>query len=127
MYGYPMFGPIPPPPYAVPGTPYPSRFAYPPVDVKIFSQSIKSFRLLMKQGSLLLDRLGDTTLARKIMEAAQQGKKAQVEQLIKSIGLKVPVTTQYTPSGVIFTLHSNISPPHPVNCCTLTISMKWGY
>lgn len=103
------------------------RYPYPPVDTKIFEKSVKSIQLLMKQGSILLDRLGDVLFAANIMSAAQQGKQAQVDELIKSIGLKVPVSTHYTPSGVIFTLTTAASPNAPASCCTLTVSMKWGY
>lgn len=76
----------------------------------------------MEQGNILLHRLSNTSFAAKIMKAAQQGKQEEVNQLVKSLGLKVPVTTHYTPSGVIFTLSTTT----PFNCCTLTYSMKWG-
>lgn len=103
------------------------RLPYPKVDTKIFKNSVKSFRFLMEQGSYLLDRLEDSAFALKMMEAAQIGKKTEVDRLVKSIGLKVPVTVQYTPSGVIFTLYSHATPQVPSICCNLTISMKWGY
>src|SRR4051794_17348550 len=32
---------------------------YPQVDVNVFTKSIKTYRLLMNQGSILLERLGD--------------------------------------------------------------------
>ncbi|MGJ7911857.1 hypothetical protein [Neobacillus sp. LXY-1] len=99
---------------------------YPPVDTKIFESSIKSFRLLMEQGSLLLDRLSNVSFAHKIMTFAQQGKKAEVDQLIQSTGLKVPVTTKFTPSGVELMLTAKGSQTTFGNCCTLTINLKWG-
>ena len=99
---------------------------YPPVDTKIFSESIKSFRLLMEQGSILLDRLGNHPFSHKIMSAAQQGNQAEVNRLIHSLGLKVPVKTSYTPTGVNFELTTQTNPAAPVSCCTLTINMKWG-
>jgi hypothetical protein len=99
---------------------------YPPVDTKIFASSVKSFRLLMEQGSILLDRLGNLAFAHKMMTAAQQGKNAEVDRMIKSIGLKVPVTTKFTPTGVNFILSTDTSQNHSVNCCSLTIAMKWG-
>jgi hypothetical protein len=53
------------PPYPQPPA-YPGYYFYPPVtrqypqvDVNVFSKSIKTYRLLMDQGSILLDRLGD--------------------------------------------------------------------
>jgi hypothetical protein len=103
--------------------PFPRQ--YPPVDVNIFTKSVKSFRLLMDQGSILLDRLGDEDFDLKIMAAAQQGNKAEVNRLIKSIGLKVPVNTKYTPTSITFEL-TQPDPNTPVNCCTLAVNMKWG-
>lgn len=119
MYYLPFHYPIHPP---YPGYPR----TYPPVDVKKFESSVQSFRLLMVQGSRLLDRLGDTRFAAKIMTAAQQGKQAEVDQLIRSIGLNIPVITRYTPSGVIFELRTPANQQNPISCCTLSIAMKWG-
>ena len=104
-----------------------SRYPYPPVDTKIFEQSVQTIQFLMKQGSIFLNRLSDTAFAAKIMTAAQEGNKAKVDQLIQSIGLKVFVTTHYTPSGVIFSLTAGTGANAPASCCTLTISMKWGF
>jgi hypothetical protein len=124
-FHYPMAPPSPVyPAYTV--YPYIPTRSYPPVDTKIFESSVKSFRLLMAQGSILLDRLGDVSFARRIMSAAQQGNNAEVDRLIKSIGLKIPVATQFTPSGVIFELTTKTTQAQPVNCCTLAINMKWG-
>lgn len=128
MYYNPFHYPIYPPVSAYPGyyVNHPIPRTYPPVDIKIFSNSVKSFRLLMEQGSILLDRLGDAGFAKKMMTVAQQGKKAEVDQLIKSIGLKVPVITKFTPSGIIFELITQATQQAPMSCCTLTVSMKWG-
>ena len=80
----------------------------------------------MEQGSILLDRLGDSGFAHKMMTAAQQGKKADVDHLISSIRLKVPVTTKFTPTGVDFELYTQSNPNMPGSCCTLKVFMKWG-
>ncbi|SDM60854.1 hypothetical protein SAMN05443253_104240 [Bacillus sp. OK048] len=99
---------------------------YPQVDVKIFKKSIKSYRLLMNQGSILLDRLGDSDFDVKLMSAAQQGNKAEVDSLIKSIGLSVPVNTKFTPTGVTFELTVHTDQNAPMNCCTLKVQLQWG-
>lgn len=125
MYYYPFHYP-PPPIYQGYYINQPISRAYPPVDVKIFSKSVASFRLLMEQGSILLDRLADVGFARKMMSAAQQGKQVEVDQLIHSIGLKVPVHTKYTPSGVQFELSTNPETGSLFSCCTLSVSLKWG-
>jgi len=125
-YQYQIYPPLPvyPPQMGYQFQPIPR--SYPPVDVKIFVNSVKSFRLLMAQGSILLDRLGDLGFARKMMSAAQQGKKADVDHLISTVGLKVPVITTFTPSGVIFELTTQPNQNNPASCCTLKVSMKWG-
>lgn len=128
MYFYHSPYPYYPSPPVYPGyyVNQPIHRQYPPVDVKIFMQSIKSYRLLMDQGSILLDRLGDEGFDIKIMTAAQQGKKDEVDTLIKSIGLRVPVTTKYTPSGITFELSAHPEQNNPFSCCMLTVHMKWG-
>ena len=129
MYYNPFHHPVVPPiqffPIFTLNAPIPRM--YPPVDINIFKTSVNTFRQLMAQGSILLDRLGDAQFARRVMSAAQQGKQAEVDQLIHSIGLKGPVLTKFTPSGVIFTLASHPAQLQSINCCTLTIAMKWGH
>jgi hypothetical protein len=128
MYYYPSHYPIYPPMPIYPPQLVVHTFprSYPPVDVKIFEKSVKSFRLLMDQGSVLLDRLGDSDFARRMMTAAQQGNKVDVDHLISTIGLKVAVTTKFSPSGVNFELFTHADPNVPASCCTLKVSMKWG-
>jgi hypothetical protein len=99
---------------------------YPQVDVNVFKKSIKTYRLLMDEGSLLLDKLGDPGFDVKLMTAAQMGNNSEVDILMKSIGLKVPVKTKYTPTGVIFELKAHADPNAPMNCCTLTVQLQWG-
>jgi hypothetical protein len=101
------------------------RSPYPQVDTKIFEGSVQSIHILIEQANLLLNRLGDAKFAYQIMDTAQQGKKTNVENLIKSIGLKVPVTTKYTPSGIAFTLQSPADQNTVTSCCALTIFMRW--
>jgi hypothetical protein len=128
MYYYHYPYPLHPQPPAYPGYPnyYPMARQYPQVDVNIFTKSIKSYRLLMAQGSILLDRLGDPNFDVKLMDAAQKGNKVEVDNLIKTIGLKVPVETKYTPTGVTFELATQPDPGSPMSCCSLTVHLKWG-
>jgi hypothetical protein len=119
---YPAFQHMPIPPIH---HPLPYRIQYPPVNIALFSSSVQTFQTLLGQGSILLDRLGNPVFAHKIMESAQQGKQIEVDQLIQAIGLKVTVKTNFTPTGIIFTLQP---PVHDSarECCTLTISLRWG-
>lgn len=103
------------------------RFAYPTVSTKIFTQSLKNFTSLMHQGNRLLSHLSNPSFAHRLMEAAQQGKKAQVDSLVKSIGITVPVTTHFSPTGIVFTLHSRETLDPFENCCSLSFAIKWGH
>lgn len=103
------------------------RFAYPGVDTKIFIQSVKAFSPLMQQGSVLLRYLGNPSFAHRIMDAAQHGNKAQVDAMVKTIGLNVPITTHFSPTGIVFTLHSREKQDPLENCCSLSIAIRWGH
>ncbi|WHY01529.1 hypothetical protein [Neobacillus sp. DY30] len=123
-YPYPLYPQQP----AYPGYHYhyPITRQYPPVDVNVFTKSIKSYRLLLSQGSILLNRLDDKDFDVKLMTAAQQGNQAEVDRLMKTIGLKVPVKTTFTPTGVNFELKTQPDPSSQMTCCTLTVNLKWG-
>lgn len=125
IYGYPNY-PVPLPGYYRYYHHYPYVRAYPSVNTKIFSHSVQNFRVLMAQGSLLLDKLGEAAFETKMMTAAQQGKQAEVDTLIKSIGLKVPVKTEYTPTGIKFILFTPTQSGEFGSCCSLSVFMKWG-
>jgi hypothetical protein len=128
MYYYHYPYPLHPqqPPYPGYHYYYPITRQYPQVDVNVFTKSIKSYRLLMDQGSILLDRLGDGDFDVKLMAAAQQGNQTEVDRLMKTIGLKVPVKTKYTPTGVTFELTTQPVQGSYMSCCTLTVHLKWG-
>jgi hypothetical protein len=128
MYYYHYPYPLHPqqPPYPGYQYNYPITRQYPQVDVNVFTKSIKSYRLLMDQGSILLDRLGSGDFDVKLMTAAQQGNQTEVDRLMKTIGLKVPVKTKYTPTGVTFELTTQPVQSSNMGCCTLTIHLKWG-
>lgn len=99
---------------------------YPPVDTKILSQSAKTFKTLLKQGELLIDKFADREFSHQMMDAAQKGEQTEVDRLIQSVeGVTVPVKVRYTPSGV----QIDITAPQEgegKDCCTLTITLKWG-
>lgn len=126
MYGHPSY--YPPFPFLTIYPPHPAnfRFAYPTADPKMFTHSVKAFSPLMEQGRILLNRLSNPSFAYRIMEAAQHGNKTQVEALVKSIGLTVPITTYFSPTGIIFTLHLRENHHAPENCCSLSFAIKWG-
>lgn len=103
-----------------------TRQEYPPVDTSILTQSVEQYRVLIQQGELLLDNLANQEFARTLMEHAQRGDQAAVDQLISSInGLHLSFDASYTPTGVTFNLQSP-AVNQGANCCTLAIRLNWG-
>ncbi|RFU61611.1 hypothetical protein [Peribacillus glennii] len=102
----------------------PFRQQYPPVDIKVFTESIHTFQFLMQQGGILLGKLSNPDFSYKLMELAQRGKQREVDALIQTIGLQVRVSTAFTPTGVIFTIRPK-GQQDGQDCCTLTVAMKW--
>jgi hypothetical protein len=96
---------------------------YPTVDSKILSNSIASSNHLLKDASLLVQKLAEPAIARELMTHAQQGNQKEVDRIVHSFGCKSIVVTSYSPSSVKFTINpqSNDMP-----CCEVTLSLKWG-
>lgn len=121
---YPPF--IPPPTYAD-QVPYPVHFPtnreFPPVNTHLFTQSIISFRKLMKDGSTVLDKLAEPSFAYQFMTAAQAGNQKEIDRFIKQFGVDSVVKTKFTPAGVHIIIDPNV-PSTP--CCTLTMYLRWG-
>ncbi|PLT32109.1 hypothetical protein [Bacillus sp. V5-8f] len=96
---------------------------YPPVDTSTFEQSVAAFQKTVVEAGSILKKFAEPQFANRLMSAAQQGNQQEVDRLIKSIGTSTPVTTQYTPSGVLLTIHAQALGSQ---CCTLTMFLKWG-
>ncbi|MFX3673339.1 MAG: hypothetical protein ACE3JQ_02670 [Paenisporosarcina sp.] len=103
--------------------PFPINRQYPPVDISTFVHSVTAFQKTVAEASTILNKFAEPQFANWIMSAAQAGNKQEVDRLIKSIGTNTPVTTQYTPSGVLLTIHAQAQGSQ---CCTLTMYLKWG-
>lgn len=96
---------------------------FPDVDSTLFEQSAKSMQHLMKEASLVLNELAKSKpFANKIMYAAQQSNMKEVEQLIKSTGIKSKVETTFNPDGINLKLSSKVGDS---DCCHLTIGLRW--
>jgi hypothetical protein len=96
---------------------------YPPVDTNIFVHSVGAFEKIANEVSTLLRKFAEPQFAYSLMTAAQVGNQMKVDRLIKSIGISTPVTAQYTPSGILLTMHAQTQGSQ---CCTLTMYLKWG-
>ncbi|MDQ0245500.1 hypothetical protein J2S09_003077 [Bacillus fengqiuensis] len=96
---------------------------YPQVDPTLFNQSAIAMQTLMKDASILLNELAESKeFDSKIMVAAQQSNKKEVEKLIKSTGIKSKVDTSFNPDGINLKLSSKVG---GTECCHLTIALRW--
>ena len=96
---------------------------YPQVDPTLFNQSAIAMQMLMKDASLLLNKLAESKeFDSKIMAAAQQSNMKEVEKLIKSTGIKSKVETSFNPDGISLKLSSKVG---STECCHLTILLRW--
>ncbi|OCA85787.1 hypothetical protein A8F94_13010 [Bacillus sp. FJAT-27225] len=102
---------------------YPAYRQYPSVNISMFEQSVVQFQKAVAAASTLLKKFSDRQFAKQLMTAAQSGNQNEVNRLIKSIGITLPMTIQYTPSGLILTIHAQ---GENLQCCDLSMILKWG-
>jgi hypothetical protein len=101
---------------------FPINIEYPPVDISTFEHSVTAFQNTIAEANTILKKFAEPQFAKRIMSAAQTGNKQEIDRLIKSVGTNSPVTTQYTPSGILLTIHAQAQDSQ---CCTLTMYLKW--
>lgn len=96
---------------------------YPPVDPTFFTESAGAMQQLMKEASIILQRLSESKqFASEVMSAAQEGKMEKVEELLKSTGVHSGVDVDYNPDGINLKLSSSVD---GADCCHLTIALRW--
>jgi hypothetical protein len=121
-YGQPTMVPLYYPVYDDPWIPYLVR-QYPPVDITLFNKSAIAMQKLMKEASIVLNKIASSkNFAYKLMSAAQESKLKEVERLIQSTGVHSKVETSYTPDGINLKLSSQVEGS---DCCHLTIALRW--
>ncbi|MEY9095164.1 hypothetical protein [Paenibacillus sp. RC84] len=101
----------------------PENSGYPPVEPKQLISSAASLRKLLADGNVVLARLSDEPFARRLMTAAQAGRKQEVDRLMKSIAISSVLAARYTPSGLVMTVTPG---DQDLACCVLTMSLRWG-
>lgn len=129
MYRYhPYYTPIKRP---YPPTPiYPHSFTppyyyrdFPPVQPQIFMDSSKKMLVLMKSAEMVLEKTSKSdSFSSKLMEAAQQSNKSEVERLLYSTGIQAKPEIDFNPDGInlLFKAQSGQS-----DCCYLTLKLRW--
>ncbi|WP_123041802.1 hypothetical protein [Cohnella candidum] len=102
---------------------YPIDRPYPTVDISMFQQSVTAYQQTLREAGTILNKLAEPQFARLLMSAAQAGNRKEVDRIIRTIGTRTPIETQYTPTGLSLTLHAQ---PADLSCCTLTMYLRWG-
>ncbi|NOV01830.1 hypothetical protein [Paenibacillus planticolens] len=97
---------------------------YPAVDTKILSHSLTTSQHLLKDASLVIQKLADPATSHELMKHAQQGNQKEVDRIVRSFGSTSSVATTYSPSSVRFTIDPRTDGGVP--CCEVTLSLKWG-
>ena len=93
-----------------------SRSPYPPVDPELLYESAIQSNKLMKEASMVLDKLASS------MDVAQQSNSQEVERLIHSVGITSDVEIKYNPDGLELEFKSKVK---NLDCCKLSISLRW--
>ncbi|MGG1517787.1 hypothetical protein ABE504_20395 [Paenibacillus oryzisoli] len=116
--------------YAYP--PHPYHYApywawdrdYPPIDTNQLKNSVVLSDSMLKDATLIVNKLGDPAVAKQLMASAQSGNHKEVDRIVHTFGSKSDVHTTYTPSTVQFVLGPKTAGGAP--CCRLMLSLKWG-
>jgi hypothetical protein len=114
-----------------PGYYYPTNYnpayfpirQYETVDPNLLYKSANESKKLMKEASLVLDKLsGSKEFDAELMYAAQTSDIAEVKRLIHSIGVTSDVDVHYNPDGLRLEFTSKVD---NMDCCKLFIALRW--
>ncbi|WP_404451719.1 hypothetical protein LG329_15465 [Virgibacillus necropolis] len=96
---------------------------YPDVDPNLLYQSANESKKLMKEASMVLDKLSESKeFDAELMYAAQTSDIDEVKRLIHSIGVTSEVDINYNPDGLRLEFTSQVA---DMDCCRLYISLRW--
>ncbi|MFE8702376.1 hypothetical protein ACFYKX_17400 [Cytobacillus sp. FJAT-54145] len=103
--------------------PQPYYRPFPQVNPDLFMQSAHHMQVLMKDASLLLDRMASSKeYAMNLMGAAQESKMQQVNDMIKGAGITTMPEVSYTPEGLKLYFKSKAE---DIDCCHLSLTLRW--
>jgi uncharacterized protein YicC (UPF0701 family) len=110
------------PPPNRPNSYYPIR-QYPEIDPNLLYQSANESKKLMKEASIVLNKLSESKeFDAELMYAAQASDIEEVRRLIHSIGVTSQVDVQYNPDGLRLEFTSQVA---NMDCCRLFIALRW--
>lgn len=106
-----------------PATPQNGGNPYPPVDTRKFNESAQRFKQVMNQTNLFISTITSSNdFARRFMDAAQRSDKSEVERLVRSTGVTIKYTLEYTPSGIRIDFTNSDAQN---SCCNLRMALSW--
>ncbi|MGM0877935.1 MAG: hypothetical protein ACQEWV_25210 [Bacillota bacterium] len=95
----------------------------PPVDPNLLYQSANESKKLMKEASMVLNKLSESKeFDAKLMYAAETSDIEEVKRLIHSIGVTSEVDINYTPDGLRLEFKSKVA---NLECCRLLMALRW--
>ncbi|HEU5140053.1 MAG TPA: hypothetical protein VFT51_08770 [Bacillales bacterium] len=96
---------------------------YPQMDPNLLYQSANESKKLMKEASLVLDKLSESKeFDADLMYAAQASDIAEVKRLVHSIGVTSDVDIHYNPDSLRLEFKSKVA---DMDCCRLSIALRW--
>jgi hypothetical protein len=96
---------------------------YPAIDPTLLYDSANESKKLMKEASMVLDRLSASKqFDTELMYAAQTSDIKEVKRLIHSIGVTSDVDVHYDPDGLRLEFTSKVA---DMDCCRLLIALRW--
>ena len=96
---------------------------YPAVDPELLYESANQSNKLMKEASMVLDKLASSKeFGARLMDVAQHSNTEEVERLIHSVGITSDVEINYNPDGLELEFKSKVQ---NLDCCKLSISLRW--
>lgn len=95
----------------------------PSVDPNLLYKSANQTKILMKEASMVLDKLAESKeFDSELMYAAQASNLEEVKRLILSLGVTSEVDVHVNPDGLRLEFSSQVQ---NVDCCRLLIALKW--
>ncbi|MGI8313863.1 hypothetical protein [Halobacillus mangrovi] len=95
---------------------------YPPVDPSLLCESAKESKVLMKEASMVLDKLAESEeFDAQLMYAAQASDIQEVKRLINSIGVTSDVDVTFNPDGLRLEFKSQGN----MNGAKLSVALRW--
>lgn len=100
-----------------------AQYSFPPVNTDKLHVSAERFQALIREASLLTNKIvDDPAFAHELMNAAQLSDQDQVDQLILSTGITIRATAYFSPSGIRIEFDST---EQGESCCKLDMRLIW--